>query len=214
MRKLITVLVIAIVLIGTVFATDATLNITTTIAKVEPSFTLGGVVVADASATPGTYELSNSSIATGKNIALEDIYVAITVFQNNVSFYQDTTGFDLTVTATPLWLDTKTQATATVSEKTDDPTIAENTATAGADVTHTPTGGTSALTDFHPVMSSATGSVVTYHVTYPSGVKVAGNAALASSAAKVGTAVFKWTAKDSLVIGSYTATITLSYTTN
>ena len=215
MKKVIAILATMIVLVGAVFAatTDASLTITATIEKVQPTFTIGGAVIANATATPGTYTLSTSTntIPTGKNIATEDIYIAITVFQNNVSFYKDESGFDLTVTATALCLNTTNRENATADEKTDNPTIVSSGA--GADVKHTPTGGTEVI-DFHPTVSSATGSVVTYHVTYPSGVKINGNAAENSTAAKVGTAVFKWGAKDTLVLGSYTGTITLSYEAN
>ena len=209
MKKLITILTLMIVLVGAVFATDATLTINAQVKEVKPEFTLGGALVASDSEVPASYESADTTIDTEKNIATEDIYIAIAVFQNNKSFYQDTTGFDLTVTATPLILSGKTAQNATADEKTAAPTIVAYAA--GADVKH---GNNPEIIDFHPIVKSHDGSEVVYTVTYPSGKKIEGNAVYAQSAAKVGTATFKWTHNDELFVGTYTGTITLTYTAN
>ncbi len=210
MKKLITILTIMIVLVGAAFAaTQATLTLNSVIAEVKPAFTLGGAVVANAQAVPASYTSADTTIDTNKNIATEDIYIAIAVFQNNKSFYRDTTGFDLTVTAAPLILSGKTAQNATADEKTADPTVVAYAV--GADVKH---GNNPEVIDFHPAEKTNAGNVAAWTVTYPSGKKIEGNAVYAQSAAKVGTATFKWTASDELLLGTYTGTITLTYTAN
>ena len=207
MKKLITILAVMIVLVGAAFATDAVLTLNSTIAKVEPAFTLGGTVVANAQAVPASYTSANTTINTGKNIATEDIYVAIAVFQNNKSFYKDDSGFDLTVTATKLVLDNKNNPAA--DEQTADPTVVAYTV--GPAVKH---GNNPEIIDFQSEEKTQSGNVAAWTVSYPSGKKIQGNEAYAQSAAKAGTAIFKWTHNEELLMGTYTGTITLTYTTN
>lgn len=195
MRKFLSVLLVMAVAMVSVFATTGDkLWITSTVEAVKPEFTMYGSLSAldPSDLTGATVASSDSATSTlaGGHINASDIDVYIAVKQTGSATYYNATGFDLTVTASAL------AGAARGGSVT--PTIVASDG-------DTPSGDDGAGADFQSIVKSATGTVVTYTVKYPTGIPVA-------AGALVGTCQFKWAANASLPVDSYSATIEMLYT--
>ncbi len=203
MKKVITILAIMMVLVGSVFATtNDTLYITSTVPVAKPEFKMYGALTASAlngityeTAADGSVKVADTSGAAatsntlaGGNIAAADIDVFLKIFQNNKSFYKNETGFSVSVTASALTNANGGSITPTVQG---DPTVT----------------GT-AQDAFQSVLAqSASTNIVTWTAKYLTGAPVAAGTVL-------GTCQFHYEQDENAPVGAYSATITLAYTAN
>ena len=194
MKKLIAILAVMMVIVGSVFAaTGDSLTLNATVATVYPIFSIYGGKTAAATSTAGTQ--SGAAItftSTEKNLAENDITVYIRLHQDNKAKYKGAAS--LTITATPL---TNTDATIQGTKSTAAPTAANIAAT--QNIT-----GISYAQNAAPSSSSSNGNtVVTFAPVYDG---------RAIQATDIGTFDLTWGHDDDLPVGSYQATITLTFT--
>lgn len=198
MKKIITILAILMVIVGSVFAaTGDKLFITAEVTAVKPEFSMFGALDSadlddityetdgSGNAKVGSASKATTNTLAGGNIATEAINVYVKVLQNNKSYYLNSTGFDLTVTASAL--------------------TGSNGGSVSPSITASANGGST--TDFKSAKTSATNSIVTWKVQYLTGSAVA-------AGALVGTCAFQYPATPTAPVGTYSATITLAYTAN
>ena len=185
MKKVISILAVLVVLIGSVFAAD-TLNITANVPKVAPVYAINGSLTSNFE-TVVVGGAANNTIETNTNISESPVTVYIKVIQTNKSVYKDASGVSLTVTPTAL------TNTADANEKTALPTIAHR-----VDGTATNLSVTGS--------ENSTTKVVTFLCKYANGKPVAANSV-------IGTFDYTWAADANLAEGDYQATITMAYTT-
>lgn len=194
MKKGLSILVVMAVVMASVFATTGDkLWITSSVAEVKPEFTMYGALSALdlADLTDATVASNSDATSTlaGGAINANDINVYIAIKQTDAATYYNNTGFDLSITASAL------AGAARGGSVT--PTIIASDG-------DNPEGDDGAGGDFQSVVKSATGTVVTYTVKYPTGAPVA-------AGALVGTCQFQWAHNASLPTDSYSATITMAY---
>lgn len=184
MKKLITVLSVLMVLAGVAFATtNDQLIITATVPEVKPVFSIYGGTSSDAISTLGTQ--AGAQVATGVNISTTDAKVYIKLTQAASTYAGLAT---LTITPTAL----ANTANGLTSYKTALPTAANYVSGKGS---------VTGITIADPTVSS---SVVTYSLNYVGTPVAAGSV--------IGTFDYTWAHLDTLPVGSYQATITLTYT--
>ena len=194
MKKVIAILAAMIVLAGVVFATTGdTLTVNCTVPVTKPEFTMvGGFTNQYGTAATGSLE-SQTDISSNPI----DVYVKIT--QTALSRYKNTTGFDITITATAL-----SATIEGVTYSTGVPSI--EAYAAGAAVQNALN---AQKNDFTSTVKTHANGVVAFTVTYPTGAPVPANTI-------VGTMQFRWPATDSLAVATgeekYSATITMGYT--
>ncbi len=195
MKKLITILVIMMVLVGSVFATSGdNLIITSTVAAVPPQYVMRGSLSAyptAAATATSTTDLADSDGLTlaGGSIAKGNIDVYVKVYQSNDATYLKTAGVSVKVTATDLAKD-GTSATYKVT-----PSVA---AKAG--------GQESATDDYDTTTATDVTGGVEFLPKYKTGAQVLANV--------VGTVQFHYAQNETLPAGDYSSTITLTYTAN
>ena len=190
MKKAIAILAVMMVFAGIVFATTGdNLTINATVPVTKPEFTMVGGLTNSYGTT------ATNSITSPKNIAEEAIDVYVKITQTAKSRYKNTTGFDVTIAATAL-----TATIEGVTYTTGVPSIVASAA--GAAVVNAIN---NQKNDFTSTKKSAANGTVVFTVAYPTGAPV-------PAATEVGTIQFQWPATDGLAVGSYSATITMSYT--
>ena len=189
MKKLITILAAMIVLVGAVFATTGdSLTINATVPVTKPEFTMVGGLTNSYGTT------ATNSITSPKNIAEEAIDVYVKITQTAKSRYKHA-GFDITIAATALTL-----TEGGVTYTTGVPSIVASAAGSAINNHFDNT-----KKDFTSTKKSAANGTVVFTVAYPTGAPVPADT-------EVGTIQFQWPATDALAVGSYSATITMSYT--
>ena len=189
MKKVIAILAAMIVLAGVVFATTGdTLTVNATVPVAKPEFTMiGGFTNQYGTTATGTLE-------SQVNIAENPIDVYVQVKQTALSRYKNTNGFTVTIAATAL-----SATIEQVTYSTAVPTI--TAASAGSAVVNAIN---AQKNDFTSTKTSETNGTVVFTVAYPTGAPVPANTV-------VGSIQYTWPATATLAVGSYSATITMSY---
>ena len=189
MKKVIAILAAMIVLAGVVFATTGdTLTINASVPVSKPEFTMvGGFTNAYGTTATNTLE-------SQVNIAENPINVYVQVKQTALSRYKNTNGFTVTIAATAL-----SATIEGVTYSTAVPTI--TAASAGSAVVNAIN---AQKNDFTTTKTSETNGTVVFTVAYPTGAPVPANTV-------VGSIQYTWPATATLAVGSYSATITMSY---
>ena len=189
MKKLIAILAAMIVLAGVVFATTGdTLTVNCTVPVTKPEFTMVGGFTNQYGTT------ATNTLESQTNIAENPIDVYVQVKQTALSRYKNTNGFTVTIAATAL-----SATIEQVTYSTAVPTI--TAASAGSAVVNAIN---AQKNDFTSTKTSETNGTVVFTVAYPTGAPVPANTV-------VGSIQYTWPATDSLAVGSYSATITMSY---
>ena len=198
MKKFIAILIVLIVLTGAVFATTGDiLNIIASVLTIKPSFTMVGGFDTNYGTTASD-DSSTNQLESEVNISENSIDVYIQVKQSIKSRYKNQTGFDLTIAAEGL-----SATIEGVTYSTAVPVI-----TSASDGNSIENALDSTKNDFTSEKKSAeegSGTVV-YTLKYPTGAPVAANTV-------VGEIQFTWEADDSLPVGTYSASITMTHTT-
>lgn len=203
MKKVITILAIAIILVGAAFAASGEhLTVTATVANVPPVFVMKGStteIAATATAWASAGQAASTStdypeIASSIDPSTGEVVAYIAVLTNGVTKFQGSLA-SLTVTAGPLTYAEDSSKTATV----------KSNSTTAVGVT------TKSLGDSKPVdlAVSAVDSVVgtvTYSLSF--------NGAQVATGALVGRTLFTWNKVTTLPAGSYSADIQMTYTAN
>ena len=138
---------------------------------------------------------ATNTLESNVNIAESPIDVYVQVKQTAKSRFKSTGGFDVTIAATAL-----TATIEGVTYTTGVPSIVASAA--GAAVVNAIN---NQKNDFTSTKKSAANGTVVFTVAYPTGAPVPADT-------EVGTIQFQWPATDGLAVGSYSATITMSYT--
>ena len=189
MKKVIAILAAMIVLAGVVFATTGdTLTVNCTVPVTKPEFTMVGGFTNQYGTT------ATNTLESQTNIAENPIDVYVQVKQTALSRYKNTNGFTVTIAATAL-----SATIEQVTYSTAVPTI--TAASAGSAVVNAIN---AQKNDFSSTKTSETNGTVVFTVAYPTGAPVPANTI-------VGSIQYTWPATDSLAVGSYSATITMSY---
>ena len=189
MKKVIAILAAMIVLAGVVFATTGdTLTVNCTVPVTKPEFTMVGGFTNQYGTT------ATNTLESQTNIAENPIDVYVQVKQTALSRYKNINGFTVTIAATAL-----SATIEQVTYSTAVPTI--TAASAGSAVVNAIN---AQKNDFTSTKTSETNGTVVFTVAYPTGAPVPANTI-------VGSIQYTWPATDSLAVGSYSATITMSY---
>ena len=189
MKKVIAILAAMIVLAGVVFATTGdTLTVNCTVPVTKPEFTMVGGFTNQYGTT------ATNTLESQTNIAENPIDVYVQVKQTALSRYKNTNGFTVTIAATAL-----SATIEQVTYSTAVPTI--TAASAGAAVVNAIN---AQKNDFTSTKTSETNGTVVFTVAYPTGAPVPANTI-------VGSIQYTWPATATLAVGSYSATITMSY---
>ena len=184
MKKLIAILSVLMVLAGVAFATNNDqLIITANVPEIKPVFSIYGGTSSEAITTLGTQ--SGATVATNINISTTDAKVYIKLTQAASTYAGAAT---LTITPTVL----ANTANGLTSYTTALPTVANYVEGKGS---------VSGITIANPTVSN---SVVSYSLTYVGTPVAAGSV--------IGTFDYTWAKVPSLPVGTYQATITLTYT--
>ncbi len=200
MKKVITILAIMMVLVGSVFAaTNDKLYVTSTVEEVEPSFKMFGAL-SSSDLTDITYQTDGTGAAkvagaskaatntlAGGSIAAGNIDVYIKILQDVKSYYKDTTGFVVKVTASAL---TGTNGGSISAAVQGEPGVTGSEGDA-----------------FQSVKKSAANNIVEWTVKYATGAPVAAGTVL-------GTCQFRYAQNADAPVGDYSADIKIEYTTN
>ena len=208
MKKLITILVIMMVLVGAVFAAqNEVLKVTATVDTENPVFDIYGQLTADSETDNeekiGLVDSPYQTLASDKDPSEDNITVAVRLYQNNTSKYKGNAS--LTVEATRLNCVTEgltgyhTYAPAVSSQLTAEKTV-KGSATGQTDTV----GLTIAVPTVTNNGTDAEKATVSYGTLTYTGIKIAPN--------DIDTFTLTWVAKDYLPAGSYEATIKLTYT--
>ena len=189
MKKVIAILAAMIVLAGVVFATTGdTLTVNCTVPVTKPEFTMVGGFTNQYGTT------ATNTLESQTNIAENPIDVYVQVKQTALSRYKNTNGFTVTIAATAL-----SATIEQVTYSTAVPTI--TAASAGSAVVNAIN---AQKNDFTSTKTSETNGTVVFTVAYPTGAPVPANTI-------VGSIQYTWPATATLAVGSYSATITMSY---
>ena len=196
MKKVIVILAVMIAFVGAAFADAAggSLIINANVNPVPPTFKIfGGKTEAGTSIDGTATAAADRTITfseTEKNLASDSIVVFVRLYQDNKAKYKGNA--NLTITATPL-VNTDTTITGG-NTSTGEPSASTPAKTTVPGITY--------ATD-PSAATSGGNTVVSYAPTYDG---------RAIGATDIGTFNLTWTGNDNLAVGTYQATITLTYT--
>ena len=178
------------------------------IVKVPPAFTIYGGLKAGTddvvySAVGSSGSSSTNEFSVPVNLSEQDVTVYVKVVQSVSVSYFTHSGFDLSISATRLILNGTDTDNAT-----DPPIVVDGTYMTDTSIDADGNG----TDDFTTERVSTVGAVVTYRVAYPTGTPVPRYHN--NQEVIVGGFAYRWTHDDSLIPGTYKATITLQYTVN
>ena len=190
MKKVISIITLVLAMAAAVFAVSGDkLIVNANVGAHKPVFSMVGGTTNQYGATSNTTGTGTAIINTGVDISTNNVVIYVGLVQapeSSTRIKFKGTVSDLSITATELI------NTEDATEKTAIP-VASSIAGSGTN------GGDCYVT----ASAGATDNVVNFTADY-SGHPVAGGV--------IGTCVFTWTAKDTLPVGNYQASITLSYT--
>ena len=196
MKKVIAILAIMIAFVGAGFAANNDqLQITATVNPVNPAFSIyGGKSLTEATGRTiqGSTTTPPTTIQYTDNLADHDVVLYICLYQNNKAKYKGTS--TLTITATPL---VNTDTSITGGKTTSDAPEADNIDAISVNgITYAANANPSSTT------SQEGNTVVTFAPVYDG---------RAIQATNIGTFDLTWGKDDELAVGTYKATITLTY---
>lgn len=198
MKRIITILTLILVLAGTAFATGGgKLFITVTLGKKVPNYSILGIL----DDTPNLVVVGSaqgSTITSSADPSTTDIVLHVRIVQTSKSIYQDMAGVNLTITPTALGKVGDAQ-----NHNTGNPTIDNIVAGVANNNYLTVTATATPVSANDPDLGND-------HITFL--CQYAGHPIPANTV--IGTFDYTWHHNDNLPIGSYEATVTMTYTTH